>query len=116
MEKRKKKGRRKDASGGFDEAIAARSGRKYVLRLYVAGTTSRSLRAVSNLKKVCQEHLEGRYDLEIVDLYQNPVLASGDQILATPTLIKVLPLPIRKLIGDLSDLERVLVGLDIRRD
>lgn len=111
-----RKRNRKSASEKFGEAVAGRGRRRYVLRMYVAGTTPRSNRAVSNLKKICKEHLDGRYDLEIVDIYQNPVLAAGEQIIATPTLIKVLPLPIRKLVGDLSDLGRVLVGLDIRRE
>ncbi len=86
----------------------------YVLRLYVTGTTPRSTLAILNIKKICQEHLEGRYDLEVVDLYQQPLLAKGEQIIAAPTLIKSLPLPLRRFIGDMSDTERILVGLDLR--
>jgi circadian clock protein KaiB len=86
----------------------------YNLRLYVAGQTPRSLQAFSNLKKICEEHLAGRYRLEVVDLLENPQLARGDQILALPTLVRKLPSPVRKIIGDLSNTERVLVGLDLR--
>lgn len=85
------------------------------LRLYVAGQTPRSLAAFTNLKKICEEHLAGRYHIEVIDLLKNPQLASGDQILAIPTLVRKLPLPLRKIIGDLSNTERVLVGLDLRR-
>jgi circadian clock protein KaiB len=87
---------------------------RYRLRLYVAGMTPRSARAVANIKEICEEHLKGRYALEVIDIYQQPVLAKGDQIIAVPTLIKRLPLPLRRLIGDLSDRERVLVGLDLK--
>ena len=82
------------------------------LKLYVAGQTPKSLAALANLKKICQEHLEGRYTLHVIDLVKTPQLAQGDQILAIPTLVRNLPVPIRKIIGDLSDLERVLVGLN----
>lgn len=84
------------------------------LRLYVAGQTPRSLAAFSNLKTICEEHLKGEYHIEIVDLLQDPRLAKGDQILAIPTLVRKLPTPIKKIIGDLSNTERVLVGLDLR--
>ena len=84
------------------------------LRLYVAGQTPRSMAALSNLKQICAEHLYGKYKLEVIDLIRNPQLAQGDQILAIPTLVRNLPLPIRKIIGDLSNVERVLVGLDLR--
>ena len=86
----------------------------WALRLYVAGQTPRSLAALSNLKIICKEHLKGKYHIEIVDLLQNPKLAKGDQILAIPTLVRQLPPPLKKIIGDLSDTERVLVGLDLR--
>ncbi len=86
----------------------------YELRLYVAGTTRKSLSAFANLKTICEQHLAGRYRIEVVDLTINPVLARGDQILALPTLVRKLPEPVKKIIGDLSDTERVLVGLDIR--
>lgn len=86
----------------------------YELRLYVAGQTSRSLAALANLKRICEEHLQGRYRIEVIDLLKHPQLAKGDQILALPTLVRRLPEPIRKLVGDLSDTERALVGLDLR--
>src|SRR5215213_10571776 len=84
------------------------------LRLYVAGQTPRSLTAFKNLKDICEAHLKGKYHIEVIDLMENPTLARGDQILAIPTLVRKLPQPIRKIIGDLSDTERVLVGLDIQ--
>ena len=84
------------------------------LRLYVAGQTPRSLAAFANLKSLCEEHLAGKYNIEIIDLMKNPQLARGDQILAIPTLVRKLPTPIKKIIGDLSNTERVIVGLDIR--
>jgi circadian clock protein KaiB len=86
----------------------------YILRLYVAGQTRKSLAAFANLKKICEEHLEGRYKIEVIDLLENPQLAKGDQILAIPTLVRQLPAPLKKIIGDLSNTEKVLVGLDIR--
>jgi circadian clock protein KaiB len=86
----------------------------YLLRLYVAGQTAKSLAAFANLKKICEEHLQGKYQIEVVDLLKNPSLAQGDQILALPTLVRRLPPPVKKIIGDLSNTERVLVGLDIR--
>ena len=85
----------------------------YILRLYVAGQTPKSMTAFANLKKICEEYLEGRYQIQVVDLLENPQLASGDQILAIPTLVRQLPEPIRKIIGDLSNTERVLIGLDL---
>ncbi|MHB9032368.1 MAG: circadian clock KaiB family protein [Anaerolineae bacterium] len=87
---------------------------QYILRLYVAGTTARSTRAITSIKQFCEEHLKGRYDLEVIDLYQQPTLAKDEQIVAVPALIKKLPLPLRRLIGDLSDEERIVVGLDLR--
>ena len=84
------------------------------LRLYVAGQTARSLTAIANLQRICDQHLEGRYRIEVIDLLERPQLARGDQILALPTLVRKLPEPIRKLVGDLSDTERALVGLDLR--
>ncbi len=84
------------------------------LRLYVAGQTPKSLAALANLKKICNDHLTGRYKLHVIDLVKTPQLAQGDQILAIPTLVRKLPVPIRKIIGDLSDLEKVLVGLNLR--
>ena len=84
------------------------------LRLYVAGQTPNSMRAFANLQKICDEHLKGKYKIEVIDLLKNPQLAAGDQILAIPTLVRRLPEPLKKIIGDLSNTERVLVGLDIR--
>ncbi len=86
----------------------------YRLRLYVAGQTPKSVQAFKNLKQICEEHLQGRYEIDVIDLLENPQLASGDQILALPTLVRRLPEPIKKIIGDLSNKERVLVGLDIQ--
>lgn len=86
-----------------------------MLRLYIAGQTPKCVRAFTNLKQICEEYLAGRYRIEIIDLLQNPQLARGDQILAVPTLVRQLPEPVRKIIGDLSNTERVLVGLDLRR-
>jgi circadian clock protein KaiB len=87
---------------------------EYELRLYVAGQTPKAARAFTNLRRICEEHLRGRYSIEVVDLVEKPALGRGDQILAVPTLVRRLPAPIKKLIGDLSDTERVLVGLDLR--
>lgn len=86
-----------------------------MLRLFVTGMTPRSTQAVENVRRICEEHLEGRYDLQVIDIYQQPTLAKGEQIIATPTLIRKLPLPLRRVIGDLSNTERVLRGLDIKR-
>lgn len=93
-------------------ATAASS--EYLLRLYVAGQTAKSLQAFSNLKAICETHLHGRYRIEVVDLIQNPALARGDQILALPAVVRQLPPPVKKIIGDFSNAERVLVGLDLR--
>ena len=86
----------------------------YQLRLYVAGQTPKSILALANLKQICEDHLQGRYEIEVIDLMENPQLAQGDQILALPTLVRRLPEPIKKIIGDLSNTDRVLVGLDLR--
>ena len=93
---------------------ASEESARWNLRLYVAGQTPRSLTAFKNLKDICEEYLKGKYHIEVVDLMENPTLARGDQILAVPTLVRKLPQPIRKIIGDLSNTERVLVGLDIQ--
>jgi circadian clock protein KaiB len=92
---------------------AERGDERYVLRLYVTGMTIRSARAIANLRAICDEYLDGRYDLEVVDIYQQPVLTRGEQIVAAPTLIKKLPLPMRRIIGDMSNRQRVLIGLDL---
>ena len=97
------------------EQVAHEPGERYILRLYVAGLTTRSSRAVNNLKDICDKYLEGRYDLDVIDIYQQPALTKGEQIVAAPTLIKKLPLPIRRIIGDMSDRDRVLLGLDLVR-
>jgi circadian clock protein KaiB len=88
--------------------------KEWELRLYVAGMTPKCLAAFANLKKICEEHLQGCYSIEVIDLFENPRLAQGDQILAIPTLVRRLPEPVRKIIGDLSNTEKVLVGLDLR--
>jgi len=103
------------ATEKFERKLAQTQKEKYILRLYVAGTTSSSMRAIASVKKMCEEHLKNRYDLQVIDLYQQPTLAKGEQIIAAPTLIKKLPLPLRRMIGDFSDSERVLVGLDLRK-
>jgi len=100
---------------GFEAAAAILDNARYVLRLYVTGTTRNSARAIVNTRKICEEHLHGRYDLEIVDISQHPALAEGEQIIAAPTLIKKLPLPLRRFIGDMSQAERILLGLDLRK-
>lgn len=97
---------------GVDEAAEQET---FLLKLYVAGKTPRSMTALANLKRICQEHLEGRYRLEVIDLAHNPSLARTDRILAIPTLVRNLPPPISRIIGDLSDQERVLIGLNIRK-
>jgi circadian clock protein KaiB len=101
------------ATSGKPKAVAA-APVEWDLRLYVAGPTPKSIAAFRNLEQLCEEHLAGRYRIEVIDLMKNPQLAQGDQILAVPTLVRKLPVPIRKIIGNLSDTERVLVGLDLR--
>ena len=102
------------AQAALEHATATKAAERYVLRLYIAGLTPRSTLALENIRKICEEHLPDRYDLEVVDLYQQPVLAEGEQILAAPTLVKQLPLPLRRFIGDMSNTERILVGMDLR--
>ncbi len=103
-----------DAAEAFELALGKTDAGNYVLRLYVAGMTPNSLRAIENVKMICREHLEGHYDLEIIDIYQQPILAKEGQIVAVPTLVKEHPLPLRKFIGDMSQIERLLLGLEIR--
>lgn len=98
----------------LEKAVQKKQKEKYLLKLYVTGTTPQSVRAISNIKEICEEHLKGRYELEVIDLYQQPGLAKGEQIIAAPTLIKKLPLPLRRIIGDMSATEKVVVGLDLR--
>jgi circadian clock protein KaiB len=102
-----------DSTEAFEEAIANQKHQHYMLRLYVAGLTPRSNGAIETIHKICEEYLKGRYQLEVIDIYQQPEKARDDQILAAPTLIKYLPLPLRKMIGDLSQEERILVGLNL---
>lgn len=106
--------RPRDHSSDFEKAVRELGTGHYVLRLYVTGVTARSVQAIENIRRICEEHLAGRYDLEIIDIYQQPTLAKGEQIVAAPTLIKKLPPPLRKFIGDLSNTEKILLGLDVR--
>ncbi|MGD0338255.1 MAG: circadian clock KaiB family protein [Bacteroidota bacterium] len=102
------------SAGTLQSPPAHRSHQKYVLRLYVTGTTTRSMHAIANIKNICENYLKGRYQLEVIDIYENPSLGKGEQIIASPTLIKKLPLPLRRFIGDLSNTERILLGLDLQ--
>jgi circadian clock protein KaiB len=102
-----------NSTEAFEKSLKDSQKKKYVLHLYVSGNTHRSARAILNLRNLLEEHLQGRYELEVIDIYQQPELARNNQILATPTLVKSLPLPIRKVIGDLSEISRILVSLDI---
>ncbi len=103
----------KDSYAEFEAASKEKGKERYVLRLYVSGMTARSLRAIDNLKKICDESLHGCYDLEVIDISQNPDAVSKTDLIATPTLIKELPKPIRRIIGDLSDTEKILVALNL---
>jgi circadian clock protein KaiB len=98
---------KKESNGGGDKP-------KYLLRLFVTGQTPRSVKSIENLSRFCEKYLKGRYELEVIDIYQQPAMASENQIIAAPTLIKKLPLPLRRLVGDFSDQDRVVVGLDLR--
>jgi circadian clock protein KaiB len=98
----------------FETALKGSQNKKYVLRLYVAGATPKSTQAIMNIKKICEDHLKGRYELEVIDIYQQPLLAEGEQIIAAPTLVKKLPPPLRKFIGSMHDVDRILVGLDLK--
>src|ERR1700690_2100631 len=107
-------GKRKFGLAGELELSGSRSGQaKYVLRLYVSGSTLKSALAVKNIKRICEQYLKNRYDLKVIDIYQQPNLARDEQIVAVPTLIKRLPSPLRRLVGDLSNLKKVLFGLDL---
>ena len=106
--------RKLDTAASFERELRKREKEKYVLRLYVTGMTPQSTKAIQNVKKICEEHLKDRYDLEVIDIYQQPTLARGEQIIAAPTLIKKIPLPLRKFIGDMANTERILLGLDLR--
>lgn len=114
MKKPVTKAKKTKPGAGRSKAKKNKEGELWELRLYVAGQTPKSVTAFNNLNKICEEHLAGKYHIEVIDLLKNPTLAQGDQILAIPTLVRKLPTPIKKIIGDLSQKERVLVGLDIR--
>jgi circadian clock protein KaiB len=116
--KKKKDGEKpqvQDSTEAFELALSRTDQGRYVLRLYVSGMTPNSRKAIDNIKKICQEHLEGAYDLEIIDIYQQPIFAREGQIVAAPTLVKELPPPLRKFIGDMSQTDRILLGLDLRK-
>ncbi len=104
----------KDQSNALERAARRQAQAQYVLRLYVAGVTRRSSSAIRSITDICEEHLKGRYELEIIDIYQQPGSARAEQIIVAPTLIKKLPVPLRRLIGDMANVEKVLVGLDLR--
>lgn len=104
----------KNSTNEFEKANTLNAQSKYVLRLYVTGTTSRSVNAIRNIKNICDMQLKGAYELEVIDICQQPSLAKGDQIIATPTLLKKLPLPLRRFIGDMSDTDRIILALDLR--
>ena len=116
MENETEADRAKTTLSAYEEESVLSGQPHYTLRLYVTGTTPKSIRAITNLRAICETHLSGRYDLEVIDLYQQPHLAAGDQIVAAPTLIKRLPAPLRRIIGDMSNTAQVLIGLDIRPD
>lgn len=104
----------KDSTKEFEKALALKGDQKYILRLYVTGSTPRSVVAIRNIRKICDEHLKGAFELEVIDIYQQPLLARGEQIIAAPTLLKKLPLPLRSFVGDMSNTEQILLGLDLR--
>ncbi len=104
----------KSTTDEFEDAIRKRARRKYVFRLFVTGLTPRSLEAIENVRALCEEHLKGHYELDVVDVYKEPEVAREHQVIAAPTLIKKLPLPLRRFVGDMTRTEKVLAGLDIR--
>jgi circadian clock protein KaiB len=108
------KKRTESTEEAIEKAAKNAKKQKYILRLYVAGITPRSREAIRTVTAICEEHLEGRYDLEVIDIYQQPTLAKGEQIIAVPTLIKKLPVPLRRFIGSMADREKLLVGLDLK--
>jgi circadian clock protein KaiB len=107
-----KRGKRSAKAAG--KPVDQQEPQKQILKLYVTGMTPNSVRAIENLRKICRDHLRDRYELEVIDIYQHPTLASGEQIIAAPTLVRKLPLPLRKFIGDLSNIDKILMGLDIK--
>ncbi len=106
--------RKLSATDAMEQALARQSKEKYILKLYITGMNRRSQEALHNLKKICREYLGDNYELEVIDIYQQPTLAKGDQIIAVPTLVKKLPVPLRRLIGDLSQIDRIILGLDLK--
>jgi circadian clock protein KaiB len=111
---KRKKATKKTTTEEFEEALIKRDKSKFVFRLYVTGITPRSLEAIEKIRDLCEEHLKGRYDLEVIDIYKQPKAAQKDQIFAAPTLVKLLPLPVRKIVGDMTKEEKLLAGLDIQ--
>ncbi len=105
---------RQETSRRLEEAARRSTRAKYVLKLYVAGINRRSSQAIRSITEICDQYLKGRYDLRVIDIYQQPTLARGEQIIAAPTLVRKLPLPLRRIIGDMADKEKLLVGLDLR--
>jgi circadian clock protein KaiB len=103
----------KSTTKEFEKSLQATGAEMYVLRLYVTGMTPKSIKAIENIRKICEENLQGRYELEIIDIYQQPEYAKKEEIIAAPTLIKKLPLPLQKFIGDMSNKEKILVGLNL---
>ena len=112
---KEKKTKAKGSTTKYDLTMTESGKDKYILRLYITGTTNRSVLALTNLKRICEEYLEGQYELDVIDLYQMPSLAKDEQIIAAPTLIKKLPLPFRRIIGDMSNVDKVLLGLDLKK-
>jgi circadian clock protein KaiB len=104
----------KNSLAEFEKALAEKPGQKFILKLYITGASAMSSRALDNIRRFCEEHLQGRYELEVIDIYQHPELLQKDEVIAAPTLIKKLPPPLRKLIGDMSDEEKILAGLNIQ--
>ena len=104
---------KEDSKEEFEKSLRATGFEKYVLRLYVTGMTPKSINAIENIRKICEENLHGRYELEVIDIYQQPEFAKKEEVIAAPTLIKKLPLPLRRFIGDMSNKEKILVGLDL---
>jgi circadian clock protein KaiB len=118
VEKKKnsmRQGKREGSVGSVEKGLRKKGKDKYIMRLYISGLTQRSMKAIQNIRKICDEQLKDRCDLQVIDIYKQPVLAKGEQIIATPTLIKKLPPPLRKFIGDLSNTERILIGLDLQK-
>ena len=103
-----------DVKENLEQSLQNSDNEQYVLRLYITGITPRSTQAIANVKRICEECLAGRYELDVIDIYQQPLLAKDEQIIAVPTLIKKIPLPLRRIIGDMSDTKRILKGLDLR--